>query len=176
MKKFFGKLPVMITFVALAVVMAVFYIGMLVRPVAIGMTYKGKVDMGMGEKMEMTIKVKSGSEVDVKISMDESSMEMENIRYIEHDRQIYVLLDNAGEELSDKEYKELKEEAIENWDDLDEMGALMDANAFVIGDDEDTLKCTGSIIFAVIGGVLVAGLVTFGTLSVLYYVKGKKQA
>ena len=54
MKKFFGKLPVMITFIVLAVIMTVAYIGLLVRPVAIGFTYKGEEDFFGTDKKRAT--------------------------------------------------------------------------------------------------------------------------
>lgn len=175
MKKFLGKLPVMITFVSLAVVMLIAYIGLLVRPVAVGFTYKGEMDIGMGE-MEMVVKVKSGSKVDVKVDVDGTSMELEDVRYIEHDRELLVLL-NYGTmqplELTDKEYKEMKEDIIKDWDTYKE--AAFDINAFEMGEDGDSLTCTGSIVFAIVGGVVLVALLTFGTLSVLYFVKGRKK-
>jgi len=176
MKKFFGKLPVMITFVALAVVMAVFYIGMLVRPVAIGMTYKGDMDLGSGTKMEMVVKVTSSSKADVSVKFTGVSLELEDVRYIEHDRELLILLDDDMQPLkmTDKEYKDFKKDVIKNWDTYEE-GAF-DINAFSMGEDEDTLTCTGSIVFAAVGGVVLVALLALGTLSVVYFVKGKKKA
>ena len=174
MKKFFSKMPVMITFIALAVIMTVAYIGLLVRPVAIGMTYKGKMDMGMGEKMEMVVKVTSGSEVDVKVKVDGTSIEMENLRYVEHDRQLLVLLDYDTMQpikMTDKEYKDAKKEAIERWDEIEKLGMLMDINAFEMGDETDTLKCTGTVVFTVIGGIVELVLLAGAGLAVFYKVK-----
>lgn len=180
MKKFLGKKVTMISFVVVAVVLAVFYIGMLVRPVAIGFTYKGEIAYGLNDTMDMTVKVNSGSEVDVTLKYpDQSKDELENVRYVEHDGEIYLLMDYftmQPEKLTDKQYKERKKEILRNWDTYEE--AAFDINAFEIemDDDEDTLTCVGSIVFAVIGGVVLTALGTLGALSVYYYVKDKKQS
>lgn len=174
MKKFFGKLPVMITFVALAVIFAAVYIGMLVRPVAIGMTYKGEMDLGYGGKMEMVVKVTSSSKVDVKVKVSGTSMEMEDVRYIEHDRQLLILLDDGGEplQMTDKEYKDAKEEIIKNWDEVKKSDMMiMDINAFSMGDEEQSLDCTGSVVFAIVGGIVELILLAGAGLAVFYKVK-----
>ena len=171
MKKFLSKKPVMITFVAVAVLMLVFYIAMLVRPVAIGMTYKGEASFGIGTKVEMTVKVKNSSEVDVKISAEGTSIEMEDMRYVCHDRQLYIMIDEG--KMTDEQFKNAKKEIIENWETLDKVGALLDVNAFKAGDETDTLTCAGSIVFAAIGGVVTVALLGFATLSVLAVVKKK---
>ena len=177
MRKFFGKLPVMITFVALAVIFAVVYIGMLVRPVAIGMTYKGEMDLGFGGKMEMVVKVTSGSKVDVKVKMSGTSMELEDVRYIENDRQLLILLDvddGTPLQMTDKEYKEAKEEIIKNWDDVKKSDMMvMDINAFEMGDETQSLSCTGSVVFAIIGGVIELVLLAGAGLAVFYTIKKK---
>ena len=174
MKKFFGKKPVMITFIALAVVLAVVYIGMLVRPVAIGFTYKGEMDMMGAGKMEMVVKVTSGSEVDVKVKVAGASVEMEDLRYIEHDGQLLVLLDYDNMEpikMTDKEYKDAKKEAIENWDEIKKSGMLMDINAFEMGQGEETLDCTGTVVFAIVAGVVELVLLAGAALAIVYAVK-----
>lgn len=159
MKKFLRKTPVMITFIALAVVMLVVYIGMLVRPVAIGMTYKGKI-----EGVETSVKVKNGSEVVIKV--DDTEMEG---RYVVKGREVYF---QAGD-MSDKEYKELKEDVLENWEEAKEYGLISDTNAFAVEFGDENLTCAGSIVFAAVGGVVTVALVTFATLSLVYFIKKK---
>lgn len=176
MKKFFGKLPVMITFVALAVVFAVVYVGMLVRPVAIGMTYKGEMTV-VGHKAEATIKVKSGSKVDVKFVADGEKEEYKNVRYVENDGKIYVLMEFVGEEMTDEAYKAKKEEILKNWATYETAGALWEVNAFGIEATSDIasldLGCPGSVVFAIVGGVLELVLLAGAGLAVFYTVKKK---
>jgi len=159
MKKFLGKLPVMITFVALAVIMLVAYIGLLVRPVAVGMTYKGEV---LGR--EVSIKVKNSSE----LVMEVDGKKTEG-RYIVKDREIAIL----PFEMTDKEFKEIKKEALKDWDDASDL--VYEVNAFTVEYADEDFTCVGSIVFAAVGGVVLVALLTFGTLSVLYFVKGKKK-
>ena len=168
MKKFLGKLPVMITFVSLAVVMLVVYIGMLVRPVAIGMTYKGEVENFGGKKVETSIKIKNGSEFVMTTEGEDDSIKG---RFIVKGREILIL----PNEMTDKEFKEVKEDALENWKDAKASGMVFKANAFKTELDGEDFICTGSIVFAAVGGVVLVALLTFGTLSVLYYVKGRKK-
>lgn len=168
MKKFLGKKPVWITFLAVAVVLLVVYIGMLVRPVAIGFTYKGKVDLGLGDKTEVSIKVKNGSEV---VLNSEMTGEMK-VRYVVKGREIAVL--SMMGEISDEEFKEVKKEVLDDWDTAKAMGIVYDTNAFNVNMDGENLVCAGSIIFAVVGGIVTAAVITFATLSTIVVVKKKK--
>ncbi len=171
MKKFFGKLPVMITFIALAVIMTVAYIGLLVRPVAIGFTYKGEIEHPMtSEKVDVSVKFKSGKKAEMKIEGEES----EEIYYFEKDGYV-VFLDIENKD----DYKDAKEEYIEHWDEVKVMVETMglggkDCNAFnaiVMGQE---LQCTGSIVFAVVGGIVELVLLAGAGLSVFYFIKKKK--
>lgn len=172
MKKFLGKKPVMITFLALAVVMLVVYIGMLVRPVAIGMTYKGEVTM-YGQKAEISVKVTSGKKLEMTTKVDGDSM-TEKGYYFEKDG--YIVFMDAD---NDEEYKAEKKELLNNWEDTKAMikatgmGGI-DCNAFgveVMGED---FTCVGSIVFAVVGGIVTAAVITFATLSTIVVLKKKK--
>ena len=167
MKKFLSKLPVMITFVALAVVMLVAYIGLLVRPVAVGFTYKGKTENLLGKEVEVSIKIKNSSEF---VMTSEGEDEKIEGRYVVKGREIAII----PMEISDKDFKEMKEEALKNWEDVKESGMVYKANAFKTELDGEDFVCTGSIVFAIVGGVVLVALLTFGTLSVLYFVKGKR--
>ena len=171
MKKFFGKLPVMITFVALAVIFAAVYIGMLVRPVAIGMTYKGEVTM-YGQTAEISVKVKSGKKLEMTTEVAGTTITNEGY-YLEKDGYI-VFLDAQN----DEDYKAEKKEILDNWDEckaildagMSEMGGT-DCNAFgvkVMGED---FKCTGSVVFAIVGGIVELILLAGAGLAVFYKVK-----
>lgn len=169
MKKFFGKLPVMITFVALAVVMAVVYIGMLVRPVAIGMTYKGEVSR-YGETAEISVKVKSGKKLEMTTKVDGSTLTDEGYYF---EKEGYIVFMEAS---NNDEYKAEKEELIKNWEITKSMikttgmGGI-DCNAFgveVMGED---FTCIGSIVFAIVGGIIELVLLAGAGLAIFYKVK-----
>ena len=101
MNKFLKKKPVMITFCVLAVLMLIFYIGMLVRPVAIGMNYKGKTTVGL-TKVDTTIKINNGK----KLTKTTKNTETEHYYFVKG-REIVILWD-SGVKLSKDEYKDLK--------------------------------------------------------------------
>ena len=170
MKKFFGKLPVMITFIALAVICAVGYIGMLVRPVAIGMTYKGEITnpMNATEKLEVSVKFKSGKKAEMKIEGEE---EINTIYYFVKDG--YVVFLPTVEK--DEDYKDAKEDALKDWEATKAAVKLgmggEDCTAFSAKVMGAELKCTGSVVFAVIGGVIELVLLAGAGLSIFYKVK-----
>lgn len=168
MKKFFGKKPVLITFIALAVIFAVVYIGMLVRPIAIGMTYKGEA-----HGAEVTVKVLSSKKIKMTIK-GETTTTTEEGYYFEKDGYIVFL----GSD-NDDEYKTDKKEILDNWEvtkGLIDSGARSggkDCNAFGVKVFGEDFKCTGSVVFAIIGGVLELVLLAGAGLSVFYAVKKK---
>lgn len=172
MKKFFGKKPVLITFIALAVIFAVVYIGMLVRPVAIGMTYKGTITNpeNITETVNVSVKFKSGKKAEMKI---EGEKETNTIYYFEKDG--YVVFLPTVEK--DEDYKDAKEAALENWETTKTYVKLgmggEDCTAFSAKVNGAELKCTGSVVFAIIGGVLELVLLAGAGLSVFYAVKKK---
>lgn len=171
MKKFFGKLPVMITFVALAVIFAVVYIGMLVRPVAIGMTYKGEVTR-YGQTAEISVKVKSGKKLEMTTEVA-GEKDVEKGYYLEKDGFI-VFMDAQN----DAEYEAEKKEILDNWDTAKAMiestglGGI-ECNAFGVKVMGEEFSCTGSVVFAIIGGVIELVLLAGAGLAVFYTIKKK---
>jgi len=168
MKKFFGKKPVLITFIALAVIFAVVYIGMLVRPVAIGMTYKGEVS-----GMEVSVKIKSGKKMEITMKGEGMPTITEEGYYLEKDG--YVVFMNAQ---NDEDYKTEKKDILNNWEARKAEIKLTgeggkDCNAFGLEAMGGDFKCTGSVVFAIIGGVLELVLLAGAGLSVFYAVKKK---
>lgn len=171
MKKFLGKKPVMITFVALAIVMLVVYIGLLVRPVAVGFTYKGEITNPMDptQKMEVSVKFKSSKKAEMAVK---GESETDTVYYFEKDGYVVFLPIDKEED-----YKTAKEECLKDWEATKVaveagMGGT-DCSAFsakVMGAD---LKCTGSVVFAIVGGVVELVLLAAAGLSVFYVVKKK---
>lgn len=202
MKKFLGKLPVMITLVSLAVVMLVAYIVMLVRPVAYGFTYKGKQDlMETGKKQEISIKVKNdevarttikGEDeiiVDAWVYRDGNYLVPMNggfgyKKVIKADEatkayfEEYCIKTEAKyDEWVNQLEKYKKEEPKAYETELKEFAYKTNAFTLTVGEGKDaiTYTCTGSIVFAAVGGVVLVALLTFGTFSVIYFIKGKKK-
>ncbi len=219
MKKFLGKLPVMLTFVIVAVLVLGVYIGLLARPVATGMTYSytmdkdevskseemasitGGQDLKIFKKFDITISVKFKSskvlaqkisvdytyEKDVKDetkkAFDEGFKALEKtllteteISYYRDGNKIYVLGDDV---LESKEYDEavkmLKES--EDWQKMNSFTV----NAFALKTAEEgfvttkSLTCTGTIVLAVVLGVVEVALIAFSALSVAAFVGSKKK-
>lgn len=208
MKKFLGKLPVMITLVSLAVVMLVAYIVMLVRPVAYGFTYKGKQDfMETGKKQEITMKFNNDEVARTTIKSEDDEIVLDSWIYRDGDYVVpvesgfglvpclkkVVKADEATKTyleknlvISEAEYddmikgvKEFKEKDPKAYEaGLKKVGYKANAFKLVIGEGKDavTYTCTGSIVFAAVGGVVLVALLTFGAFSVVYFIKGKKKA
>lgn len=200
MKKFLGKLPVMITLVSLAVVMLVAYIVMLVRPVAYGFAYTGKDDFfGTGKDQEISITFKNDEVARTSIKGEKDEIVVDAWVYrdgkyvLETDffKKIvkaddaskaylssFVITEEKYDDLvkSTKEFKKEDPKAYEA--KLEEIGYKANAFKLVVGEGKDavTYTCTGSIVFAAVGGVVLVALLTFGTFSVVYFIKGKKKA
>jgi len=163
MKKFLGKKPVMITFIAVAVVLLVAYIGMLVRPVAIGFNYTQKED-------GMTISYNFGfKKVKATMSMGDEKETMEAYYFCKDN---VVVFDSMGVVKNNEDYKEWTKELKDNWKTYKKTG--IEINAFNLEVGNDTYTCVGSIILAVVGGVVTAAVITFATLSTIVVLKKKK--
>ena len=166
MNKFLKKKPVMITFCVLAVLMLIFYIGMLVRPVAIGMNYKGKTTVGL-TKVDTTIKINNGK----KLTKTTKNTETEHYYFVKG-REIVILWD-SGVKLSKDEYKDLKEEVLDNWNTF--KLNKYNVSAFKMEKGSDEFTSNGTIIFAIVGGIITATLVIFAGLAVSASCKKSKK-
>ena len=76
MKKLLSKKWIMITSIAVAAAVLVFYIGMLVRPISLGMSYKYSETIE-GETLAMDISFKNSKKVDMKVTMEGATIETE---------------------------------------------------------------------------------------------------
>ena len=184
MKKFLKKKPVMIAFVVVAVIMIAVYIGMLVRPIAVGFTYRGQHSNTYGSytyiyDVEDKIGGKTIKSVTTKTSILGNS---ETVTTTESERYYFtykgfVVVDNIGAVKNDNEFKDWKEDIKENWDTYKD-GTLSvgvaKTYAFTIGEGEGSSSCVGSIVFTIVGGILlVAVVILAGTSVVLSLKKGK---
>lgn len=169
MKKFLKKKPVMITFVVLAIAMLAVYIGMLVRPVAVGMTYKG-TSIVAGREVEHKYKINDGRTLTYYIGDDKEGTKM---WYFTKGYEMVIMEPVSTNELlgmTEEEYKDKVKEYKEKWDNV--IGKIS-TNAFAFGND-DKVTSAGTVVFAVIGGIVTILLLTFAGASVAVSVSTKK--
>ena len=192
MKKFLSKLPVMVTFVVVAVLLLALNIGMLARPVSYGMAYKGKTTQeGMTLDGKFTFKNNKVVKVNAKVDMGGAKVDMDmEVYYVRKGNEVVILpffksvpdllKDELPENmvLTEKEFDEqlkaLKADEA-TWDELWKSEEVMKVNAFSVGSGEEKLTCTGAVVYAVIMSVVDVALLAFATLSVVFFVLDKKQ-
>ena len=195
MKNFLKKMPVMIVFVALAVIGLLVYIPMLARPVSYGMTYvyshtvteEESTSMGeaAGTEISMKIKIKSDEKAIMTTVTNGETEEIE-VWIIRNGNQFILIPVTMTEEEYHETVDALKadeEEWNALWDETTGENALFSINAFKITpaaylatSGMGELICNDAIIFAVLWGVLEVALIVFASLSVVFFVKGKKTA
>lgn len=189
MKKFLSKMPVMIVFLSLAVVGLVFYIVMLARPVSYGMTYTW--NHVVTEEETSTFGVEAGTEISYSLKilndrkMEQSITQEDNGEPIEtwiirNGNKFIMIPVSMTEEEYEAQLEALKADE-EVWNALwngETETPIFEVNAFGIkanfsGIDID-LTCTGAIVFASIWGVVEVALITFGVLSLVFFLKDRK--
>lgn len=195
MKNFLKKMPVMIVFVALAVIGLLVYIPMLARPVSYGMTYvyshtvteEESTSMGeaAGTEISMKIQILSDEKANLTNITNGESEEIE-VWILRNGNQFILIPVTMTEEEYHQQVEELKadEEAWNAlWNDTEGQNVMFKINAFKITPADYLLEsgfgemiCNDAIIFTVLWGVLEVALIVFASLSVVFFVKGKKTA
>ena len=195
MKNFLKKMPVMIVFVALAVIGLLVYIPMLARPVSYGMTYVYKTtvteenaeSMGetVGTEISLKIKIKSDEKAIMTTVTNGETEEIE-VWIIRNGNQFILIPVTMTEEEYHETVDALKadeEEWNALWDESTGENALFSINAFkitpaayLVTSGMGELICNDAIIFAVLWGVLEVALIVFASLSVVFFIKGKKDS
>lgn len=196
MKNFLKKMSVMIVFVALAVIGLLVYIPMLARPISYGMTYVDRYTAtaddaeiyGIEEGTEMTARMRFDDDKSVKMVIKTDGLEIEMKMWIYRNGNKFTTVgikSAAGQVTADcmteEEYNAQVEqiEALkdtEEWDSMWNADYAISINAFRTGAEGDYMLCEDAIIFAVLWGVLEVALIVFASLSVVFFVKGKKTA
>ena len=159
MKKFLKKRPIAITVCVLAILMLAFYLYMVIRPVAVGMSYKGKLDLGI-TKVDATYKINSFS----KLTQITKNAEIE-YSYFVKGREIVVFLGHDGE-MTKEEYKDMKEAVLNNWEYYEMLGWVNSVNAFTMGKGGEKFVSTSSIVFAIVGGIVTATLMVMAGIAI----------
>ncbi|MBQ9792559.1 MAG: hypothetical protein IJW32_02280 [Clostridia bacterium] len=159
MKKFLKKKEVMWTFLGVAIGFLVLYACLLIRPVTTITPYKGTY-----EGVEATYTFKGGNKVEVKGEGESKEY------WVAYDFYAFIPGGRTSS-MTRKEFLDQVKDAKENNKDLYE-AALVDVNAFRIkmdlaGGKTIVMRNTGAIVFAVVGGLVEATLITFAVMSVL---------
>lgn len=192
MKNFLKKMPVMIVFVALAVIGLLVYIPMLARPISYGMTYvythtvteEDAATLGEEVGTEITMKLNIKNDEKVTMTMLTNGEGDEGEAWIVRNGNKFILFPFSWTE---EKYRQTVDELKANEEEWNAVwngtsGQLMfEVNAFKITPSEflaqygyGEMTCNGAIIFAVLWGVLEVALIVFASLSVVFFVKGKK--
>ena len=185
MKKFLSKMPVMIVFLSLAVVGLVFYIVMLARPVSYGMTYSitetaTAEDVGgsmtgsgiqVGDEITAKIKFKNDTRATLTTIIEDSENAIDMWVYRQGNK---VAIIGPTLQIPEEEYDQRVEQLKAN-EEMFNMSAV-EINAFRMAGEGETedMVCNGAIVFAVVWGVVEVALITFGALSLVFFLKNRK--
>ena len=119
--------------------------------------------------MEFEIKFKSSKKMEVTVSSG-GVTETHDSYYFEKDGYV-IILSAANEE----NYEEVKESAMKDWETTKAMVeygfGLKNCNAFSVEYFGVEFKCSGSVIFAIVGGIVELILLAGAGLAVFYKVK-----
>lgn len=171
MKKFFRKLPVLITFAVVTVLMVALTIGMSVRPISHGMTYSRK-DTVAGETVVSTVKFNNGKYLTWKMGDAEAT----ELWYYEEDGRVMKRTPTTGLKYEDyKKAVEVEKKVETTWEANKKLSPKVNAFKLTVGEGEDAVTFTarGAIALVTILAIVDLALVACTTLSVLYTVKKK---
>lgn len=174
MKKFLSKLPVMIISIILAVALLVFYIVMLARPISYGMNYKyTTTEEGMEVCIIINVKNKKTAIVS---SQTEYSFYSSEVWIYYSDNYIYLVgsKENMSETDYDTEVLRIKDNRASAMAEYKEEKMLFKTSAFKMKIEDDELKCTGAIVFAIVMIIVELAVVTFAILSTVFTITTKK--
>ncbi len=171
------------------------YIPMLARPVSYGMTYvyshtvteEESTAMGVAAGTEISLKIKIKSdEKAIMTTVTNGETEEIEVWIIRNGNQFILIPVTMTEEEYHETVDALKadeEEWNALWDESTGENALFSINAFkitpaayLVTSGMGELICNDAIIFAVLWGVLEVALIVFASLSVVFFIKGKKDS
>ena len=190
MKKFLSKMPVMIVFLSLAVVGLVFYIVMLARPVSYGMTYTWNhvvteadasiFGQEVGSEINYSLKILNDRKMEQSI-IQENDGEPIEVWIIRNENKFIMIPEGVSSEEYEAQLEALKADKDEwnaLWAGEGEGMPVFEVNAFGMkanfSEIDIDLTCTGAIVFASIWGVVEVALITFGVLSLVFFLKDRK--
>ena len=165
MKKFLTKKATMIGSIVAAAVVFVLLLAFCVRPVSVGYTYSGELEMG-GAKYTTKAHIHSFNQMTLAVYDEDGEKvkdESGKFWYVEKDG--YIIPCGNVETIDKEEFKEAKEELNKQWDDLKEHADKFGykVNAFKVKVMGEEFTCGGAyatvVVLAVVDAVLVAGAV-----------------
>ena len=178
MKKFLTKKATMIGSIVAAAVVFILLLAFCVRPVSVGYTYSGEMEM-MGSKFTVEAHINTFDQMTLTV-LDEDGEEVESesgkFWYIEKDGYLFQLGD--VEDMDKEDFKKEKEDFNESWEDLTEkeqeeaskaMGFKVNAFKAELAMLDTEFTCGGAyatvVVLAVVDAILVAGAVASIVLS-----------
>ena len=137
-----------------------------------------------GQTQVMTINFKSGKQVTMFNKIGEES-DSRDFWYVQNGNKVW-LVPPVEESITEEEFDQFiellkadKEEWDAIWNGEGQDLQILQINAFEIssvdGSSDQTLKCTGAIVFAAVWGAIEVALIAVAALSLTFYLKGKKQ-
>ena len=187
MKKFMGKLPVMIIMWVVTITLLTVMIVMAARPVSYDWAYKCDEQdiMGFGEDQEIAITFEEENELEMFIEMEGLSFEM-NMWYLREGNKYGVVgvssmpplvQDAMGEStMSSIEFYNYVKECKADRQLWREMWATADSiNAFKCEMNGVEFVCNGAIAFTVVFSVLSAIGLTCSIISTVLFIKSRKK-
>ena len=160
MKKFLSKKPVMIAFIAAAVAFLAFYIATLAWPVSYHLPYKYEKN-----GMEVTYQFKSNKKIHGEMTIGGETIEMDSYYYRDGNLVFIIDADTEAEYKTEVEAKKALKKANKA---LYEEMATYEVNAFKLEMGDEAATNVGSIVLAVVGGVVALVLIAGATMSILY--------
>lgn len=170
MKGFFKSKITMCVLIGLLVIVSTLLTIFCVRPTAVGYTYKGEVEIKHGVVLNYTYHFNSSTKLTQIMETDTIEIEKE-YWYFEHDG--YIVKVGLYEDYTKEEYKEAKQEIIDNWDENSPKIYNTKINAFYIEEGQEILLSVGSIVTASVLGVVDLILLILTIISMVKVCKNK---
>ena len=143
MKGFLNNKKVLIVLFSLFVVVSTLITAFCLRPPAVGYTYKGEVEAGYNIVLKYTYHFNSTTKLTQIMETDGFTNERE-YWYFEHVG--YIVKVGLYEDYTEEEYREVKQEIIDNWDENSPQKYNTKINAFYISEGQEILLSVGSIV------------------------------
>ena len=178
MKKLLKKKWFMITAISVSLAVLIFYIGMLVRPISLGMSYKYSETVE-GQSITIDLNFKNSKKVDMEIATNGAAVEAE-FWYLKHDGVVFVIAPTNSMAEADykaeadyikKNFKAALQDAREN----DTYMIIDSINAFEAKVEGDSIQCNGAVVFTIIMGLVEMGLITLAVFSSVLSLKKRPQ-
>lgn len=172
MKKLLQNKNTLITLASIFVALTLLIIFFCVRPTAVGYTYSGQVETSYKTVINYSLHFNSTNKLTQTIDNGTTHIEKE-YWYFEHDG--YIVKVGLVENYTKEEFKEKKQEIIDNWDENSQKLYNTKINAFFIEEGQEILLSVGSIVTVSILAVLDITTLVFAIISLVKVIKSRKK-